>query len=469
MSQDGVTRPMLAPWLLGAASSALAGPMAGAVRIPYFAWLKCLIAVLVLAANGQCQVNSSSGLQDKIRILEQQGVPTTGERLLKRYQRGTSTADSHKWSDILEQLKTLQLQGNLNGEIPLLGDEFHDRFVGGFIAGSVWKAGPASAKFSEQHRQLLEQVKALSASTGAVRLPFEFHGADTELPFGSIETLARMVMVDALVAIDSKQADRVMEDIRALSKIADLMEPIPALPAKLECMRLRRYGVTAIQLAMEIDVLEQTQLARLDSLLTERSNLGQRWKQLLDDDITWNVPILLDPGMAAQATGLRPQRFDPTLYIAITQSIGQISCADWNVFLRKCIELEAKLDKDVDTAKTPDELVAYLIIPAIPMVAHRLIDEAQLFRQARLAIAVRKYEAEQGVFPDRLDVLPLPTHAWTPLGSKPFGFMSKNDAALLWGFHVASESLETPDHPPPPPIINTASMQTRDIRWLLRK
>lgn len=469
MSQDAVTRPMIAPWLLGAASSALAGPKASTVRIPCFAWLKCLIAVVVLAANGQCQVNNSSGLQDKIRILEQQGVPTTGERLLKRYHRGASTADSHEWSEILEQVKTLQLQGNLNGEIPLFGDEFNVRFVGGFIAGSFWQAGPASVKFSEQHRQLLEQVKALSASTGAVRLPLEFHGADTELPLGSIETLARMVMVDALVAIDCKQADRVMEDIYALLKIADLMEPIPVLVAKVECIRLRRYGVTAIQLAIEIDLFSKAQLARLDGLLAERSDLGHRWKQLFDDDIAWNVPVLLDPAMAAQATGLPPQQFDPSLYTEITQSIGQISCADWNVFLRKCIELEARLGKDLDSAKTRDEFVAYLIIPAVPLVAHRLIDEAQLFRQARLAIAVRRYEAEQGAFPDTLDDLPLSTHAWTPLGSRPFGFMSKNDAALLWGFHVASDSLETPDRPPPPPIINTASMQTRDIRWLLRK
>lgn len=193
MSRDALIRPMLATWLLGAASSALAGPMAGAVRLSCFAWLKCLIAVVVLAANGQCQVNNSSGLQDKIRILEQQGIPTTGETLLKRYHRGTSTTDSHKWSEILEQVKTLQLKGDLNGEIPLFGDEFNVRFVGGFIAGSVWQAGPASVKFSEQHRQLLEQVKVLSASTGAVRLPFEFHGAETELPLGSIETLARMV------------------------------------------------------------------------------------------------------------------------------------------------------------------------------------------------------------------------------------------------------------------------------------
>lgn len=452
------------PRLGGCVGSRLVQPRLPTLRC----WLSWVL-IAWLTVNGWGQDGASATLQSTLRSLKQRGIPTTNDELLERYQGMTSPADSHAWTEILERVGSQQYQSKLTQDIPLLDDNFEERLDKTYAIGSAWRTGPVCIKFTEQHRPLIEQVRALSASSDHVRLPVEFHGADTLLSVEPVEILARILLVDAMVAIHARQAARVVDDVRALFKVADLWEPIPFLPLKLKSMQLRRKALVAIKRVIETDFLEPADLTALDSLLAERSELGERWKQLFDDDIAWNVPILLDPQMAAAATGLRPQAFDPTHYVELTERIGQLSSADWNGLVKSSSELEASFENAVDKAPSLDEQVAYLLIPSLPAVALQLMDEAQQFRHARLALAIRKYEAEHGVFPESLAALPVVTQNWRPLGATAFGYDVRSDAAQLRGFYLHPESPETASGAAAAAVEAAGSLPAQEIRWLFRK
>lgn len=76
-------------------------------------------------------------------------------------------------------------------------------------------------------------------------------------------------------------------------------------------------------------------------------------------------------------------------------------------------------------------------MPNLQVAADLFISDAQLHRQARVAIGLRKYTREIRSFPESLAALKLePAEEYLPFGDEPFGYRVADGRAVLWGFEL---------------------------------
>lgn len=262
--------------------------------------------------------------------------------------------------------------------------------------------------------------------------------------------MALVVFVDSQVAIHLGDGQRALQDILALYGLANHVDAVPGVISHLVGIAVRRQALLAVQGCIEIDLLQDDQLQKVDEMIQDYCEIGDSWRTVISEELALSLPAFTNPSVALKSNTPIPARgHDAVYFIGLMRQAMQLDTRNWSEFSSAAQNLDVKVDDSLGSfLESIDRLLSHVFAPAFGAMATLWIGDAQLHRQARLAIAIRGYAHRFDQLPNTLDDLPDASVKLHPFGNKPFGYERQQDQAVLWGFDVTSGVRRTPTSPP---------------------
>lgn len=387
---------------------------------------------------------------EELHKFANEGQPTDNEAIAELYSSRTSAQHTEAWLNLFETLQSAEFEKLYVG-VPLLDRAIEDQAPFRLVTAKDWEFASVCESFVSESSELIEEVRLLAAAPVPVQFPIYFQSMDTLLPeVQSIRQVALVIFVDSQVAINLRDDQRATQDIVTLYRLANLVEVIPSTICNVVATAIRRQALQAVQACIEIDLLQDDQLQQIDGIIQDYCEIGNRWHDAMSAELGLCLPVFTNPAIALKSDIRIPARgHDAVYFIGLMRRAMQIDTDNWSEFRRAAV----KLDEDTAAShaswlQSTDRLLSGLFAPAFESLATLWIGEAQLHRQARLAIAIRLYAHRFDKLPSTLEGLPSAVARLHPFGNRPFGYELDGEQAVLWGFDLTTDTVRTPVSPP---------------------
>lgn len=403
--------------------------------------------------------------------LNGKGIPTNSEAMDLAYSAATSDADTEAWLDLFEKLKSDEFKEAARG-IPHFdtsveqaeGEDIYD-------TSKDWKHATTAVHFVEIQRDYIEQIRKLAAAPQPVQFPIYFESMNTLLPeVQDSRGLARLVCLDAQVAIYLGDSQRAYDDFVTLHHLVRHVETVPFSICLLVTKSIKSMALSILQKGIEQDLFTDTQLEAIDKILLENCDIGEEWRMSCERDLGMLIPVFLNPALASQkkSKALPARGHDGVYYIELMTRLAQIPTTDWDVFYHSVCEEDVRFKRDVRSWRGMIDLIlTSLVAPAIPTLAEITIDRAQHYRQARLGVAIRLFQHKYGKLPVSLSELPPFDPDVRAFRQQPFGYRLTPTGATLWGGKFDGDYKEIPLAIPSLAPQTSESLDNRNYVWNL--
>lgn len=411
-----------------------------------------IVSSAVLVFRIGYTLRESSGkraMATEIEKLVSEGLPTDDQAIDDIYCSRTSDDHVDDWQELFSKIDSREFLQDGAG-VPWHDPKVEDErpFVG--VANKDWKYAEACEAFTTKHQELIAEIHRLAAQPEPCRFPIVFQSTDTLLPEVQISrNVARLLMIDAHVGIHARDPKRVAQDIESIYSLSRQVDAVPFAVSRLVGIALRGMALQILQRSIAIDLLTAEQLTSIDGLLVNYCELGSRWQETMQDELGNLLPTFFNPSRALNRDKLTPARgHDAVFFIAMMRRAIQMETGDWPTFYRSIQQLEADMKADrLSMLQSIDHLLSHTLAPAFSIYATTWINDAQLHRLARLAIASRLQMNKDPALPASVELIP-ESAKLHPFGNAPFGFQSAGDRIVLWGFQLSDKDLQTPAEPP---------------------
>ena len=387
-------------------------------------------------------------LSQAIEDLNQKGIPTDSESLELVYDAATSDADTEAWLDLFEKLKSPEFKEATRG-IPHV-DSTVELAEGEDIFDTPrdWKYSSAAIRVVDMQRAYIEQIRQLAAAPQPVRFPIYFESMNTLLPeVQDSRGLARLICLDAQVAIYLGDSQRAFDDFVTLHHLVRHVETVPFSICLLVTKSIKSMALSILQRGIEQDLFTDIQLEAIDKILLENCDIGEEWRMSCERDLGMFVPVFLDPSLTSQKkTKALPARgHDGVFYIELMTRLAQIPTTDWDFFYKSVCEEDVRFRKEVLSWRGMIDLIlTSLVAPSISTLAEISIDRAQHYRQARHGVAIRLFQHKHGKLPVSLSELSPFDPDMRAFRQQPFGYRLTPSGATLWGGKFDDDYKEIP-------------------------
>ncbi len=404
--------------------------------------------------------------------LASEGWPVDNEGIDALYVSRTSPDNVEQWLGLLAHFTAPETK-RLNAGVPLLDPTIDDEFAFETVRDPDWKYAEVCQRHVDQQAELIAEAARLAAEPTPVQFPIFFDSMETLLPeVQSLRDLGRLVTIDAHVAIHAGDGTRAARDFELLYNLGDQADAVPGAIPRLVGIALRQLGLEVLQRLVTHDLLSDEQLHEIDRRLQSHCQIGTRWRDILSEERGLYLPAFLNPAMAMPSKKRLPARgHDAVYFIEIIRQGMAIDADKWPEFYEEVKRLEESLRPDKGfSLRNLDRLLTHVVSPAYIAIANALIRSVQANRLARMAIAVRLYQRRHQNWPASLQELGAEASSQLhPFGPKPFGYKLTNDAAVLWGFNLTDEQMETPESPIEPDPNMPGSVYNARWIWQLQR
>jgi hypothetical protein len=345
-----------------------------------------------------------------------------------------------------------------------------DEFAEDFDITENWPHREPCVRFAEEQAQLIEFARRAATETQPVLFPIVFQSIETLLQeVQDVRSIAWILRIDAQVAIYQNDHDRAFRDIIALFELPKHVDQVPFFVSKLVGIAVRRLALQSLQVAIQHNILNEEQLRILDGKLDTFSNIDDRWKSLMIDELAVNLPVFIRPNIATRSEVEFPARGrDGVCFIGIMRKATSFQSDDWGQLHESAKNLDSERDRTFQGFKNSiDNTLTALLTPAFRSSAEALINDAQLHRQARVAIALRLYQLRTGTLPSQLEELPMQFRELTTYGKASFGYIRSGNEAVLWGFVLTDKMRQISSLPPDTTQMDSESLDNRRVIWKL--
>ncbi|MCA9190807.1 MAG: hypothetical protein KDB03_03555 [Planctomycetales bacterium] len=408
---------------------------------------------------------------EKLQELQAQGIAIDSSMVSQQYVERTSDGNIDGWSELLASIEASEFLDSTKG-IPRFDPTIEiDESGDTFDTSENWLFAEATTRLTTEFHHLVELSRHLAGDTNPTYFPILFQANETLLPeVQSTRTIARLLQADCQLAMYEKDAERAADDIVAMFELSKHVDAVPFVVSRLVGIAMRRMSLEALQHAIEIDSLRDEQLLNIDQAIASHCDIGDRWRRMILDEMSVHLPIFVTPHLYMDTDMTMPPRGHDALYfIDVMLSVAEIRTSDWVRFYDTITALESKFEQEMDsTLGMVDHILAGLLMPSFSAVAVAIVNDVQLHRQARMAIAVRIYQHQRGEFPDSLNSLPESTRTLVPFGDKPFGYSIENSRATIWGFQLSREVRRTPTSPPGIDMTKPESLGNGKVVWEMK-
>ena len=414
------------------------------------------------------EVQGRTAMASEMQKLTDEGFATDNDTNSKAYLESTSDEKSLQWTRVFDACNSLQFMASASG-VPILDRKLEiDDFADDFDTSANWSAADVCKRFTSEQKDLLEKVRELASDPTPTYFPIVFQSTETMIPeVQSTRTVAFVLRVDAQVAIHEKDADRAFHDVRTLFALSKHVDAVPFTVPKFVGIAIRRMAIRALQKAVQIDLFAEQQLNELDKILQPYCEIGDRWRVIMSDEMTTNLPVFENPGMSMRTKTRIPARgHDAVYFIHLMRRAIEIQTDDWLHLYQNAGKLENEMLADAKSLpKQVDLILTGILTPAFSSIAELQINESQLHRQARVAIAILLYSRRHNELPNSLSQLPDTVAALKPVGNLPFGYALVDRQSVLWGFEFSKEVQQTPSSLPVVDQPNALSLRNRALVW----
>lgn len=406
----------------------------------------------------------------ELQKLVDEGIAVDNLAVWEIYRSRTSDEFSEDWSNLFERLRSPEFAASSAG-VPTLDRRVEvDDFADDFDTSPEWAFAENCVRFTQEQSELIAQARKLAAVPEPTYFEIDFQSGDTLLPdVQSTRTVAWSLRTDSQVAMYLGDENRAFEDIVAIFGLSKNVDAVPCLVSRLAGIAVRRIGMQSLQNAIRLDLLRDDQLLEIDRLLTRYHDIDDRWQSLMIDEMSFHLPVFINPNLSMKTETFIPARgHDAVYFIDLMRRAAAIPCDDWSRLYHSSNELEMEFRQGLKSTLTSvDRIFTGVFMPPFETLAASLINDAQLHRQARIAIALRLYQHNHKKFPSTLGELPETVTALTPYGKKPFGYTCDDTQAVLWGFWLSPEQQQTLEQVPDTEQPNTDSSNDRQVVWRL--
>ncbi|XZE45251.1 hypothetical protein SH467x_000485 [Pirellulaceae bacterium SH467] len=409
-------------------------------------------------------------MSQKISELQSQGIAIDSDSVDQQYIDRTSDDLVFEWAELLAGVETAEFQEKTKGIPPFDPSVEVDEFGDQFDTSENWPFADATASLTTEFEHFVELSRKLACDPSPTYFPIFFRANETLLTeVQSSRTIARLLRADCQVAMFKKDSVRTTEDLVAMFELSKHVDAVPSIVSRFVGIAFRRMALEALQHAIEIDLLTVDQLLQIDRAIERYCDIGDRWKQVILDEMSLNLPVFVTPHLYMDTDMIMPARGHDAVYFIDTMvAASEIRTEDWGRFLDSSSRLMSKFDRDIQSSFAQvDQILSRILIPDYYATATTMINDCQLHRQARVAIAVRMYQHQYGEFPSSLEVLPEAADKFVPFGSKPFGYRKETRGATLWGFQLSDTTKQIPEEPPVTDPAVPNSINNRQIVWVL--
>jgi len=427
------------------------------------------LAIFVFRVGWTIRENQGrQAMEVELAKLVEEGVAIDNQTLSELYFENTSDDQSNEWSDVFSILSSLGFAASATG-VPIIDRSVQvDDFADDFDTSSNWQFAENCIRFTAEQKELIAKIHVLACNPQPTSFPIVFQSTETMLPeVQSVRTVALLLRTDAQVALHLDESGRACDDIVSLFEVSKHVDAVPFVVSRLVGIAVRKLALQSLQNAIRLDTLSDEQLAKIDNTIAGHCNINNRWRTLITDELSSNLPVFITPNLSMQTDKFIPARgHDAVFFIDLMRRGAAIPADDWGYLYRTSVELEAELDKSLSsTMGKVDRLLSGLLTPAFGSLATALINDAQLHRQARVAIALRMYDHQHASMPGTLADLPSEIAVLKPYGADPFSYTSESGRPVLWGFWVSKEHQHTPRDIPKTEQPTSESLNNRAIVW----
>ncbi len=392
-------------------------------------------------------------LEDRREAMAVEGLPYDDATLEVYYREGGNDLRAAQWTTVLKALDNPDFS-KASEAIPILG--FSDDDIP--PVGEDWPAQASVQSFMDKYDTIRDQLIELASHDDAVRFEMEFDGYMTLLTHvQAMRQCSRFLSVEANLARHAGDAEREYRAVNGLYGCALAIRGEPTLIAHLVGIALHGIATSELRNSIEAGTLSDEHLEKLAARLclfddfrtpTYRSIRGEIAFGLSafespDLEVLGGPPLTSIPGFAAQ---------DSLNYLDLMERMSDLlSKPDLTLgeFLKGSEEWQASFESTLENANWLQQLESIrtsLVTPAVEAYSRAVIRHASENRIAKLAVALRRYEAKYGALPETLadlnefgvDV----TAELLPNGEQ-FGYRkfspSAERKAVIWGYDMVSK------------------------------
>ncbi|GAB5403250.1 MAG: hypothetical protein Aurels2KO_14810 [Aureliella sp.] len=429
------------------------------------------VAVALLAWRDSA---ARSRLEQRIEVLQAEGMPVDEASLNAFYQSQTSDEQTEAWEQLLDEMKAEAFLSSTSGVPVFDGNLSSEQY---FVApGEPWEYEKRTREFLEQRSDLHDRAMRLSMRAIPTRW-------DVRLSFGGdltrtqeLRSVERLLSLRGQLAIYDSDSAATTRAINALWRLPTVTAGEPFLISQLVRSAIGGRATLLLKNALEHGVLRQHEIEMLLPQVLEGTIVGSSWRMGIIGERALAMPLIrgISVGEEHPVTSLPFRSSDANYYLDITDRMIEISSADPVELYNKARNLDKELGlerADMGFLAMFDTMLSTTVVPSLANVAVAHSSSAFQNRLAALAMGVRLYEYEHGEFPEKLvDVAEFGADATKlmPPGGEPFGYRREGGgSATLWGFEVGSSKQAVVPESPPVKAAGPPN-STLEERWVYR-
>ena len=375
----------------------------------------------------------------ELSSLQSDGLIMSPTQFQADYEEKTES-DVGIWAEIEGDLNAESIRAKVAG-VPYFDEDTLIEEAEAFNTSKSWSNAAASIEFTDACCEIIHKMKQAAARDRIHRFQVRFDYINTDLSgVRELTKVKQLLGLDAQVAIYLGDSKRAFDDTIALFQLARHLQTVPFLQSRLSEYACRRQALLILQRALEFDLFSDEQLQAIDDYCKSNSSLGTRWKVSLKEEFGGIASLFVNPNLGlGDVEVVMPSRGEDGLfYLETMRKAWELPTEDWTQFRSMLASLLIDFEsKTSDYWGSRKYELSRTLMPNLMLAANLFISDAQVHRQARIAIAIRKHWRSHGGFPSSLASLNLhPADEFLAYGDKPFGYRIVDARAVLWGFEL---------------------------------
>lgn len=390
--------------------------MSHMLRRKTFRWLIFVLLGLVLFCCGGPTIlfffsknTARRSLEEKLEQLSAKGIPIDDASITEFYHKLSSTENADKWISIIDTLSSKSF-GDQCENLPIVGNNQnpipqHDQ---------PWADQAAVEQLMSEYADTMKQLLDVAQDNGSVRYPIQFQSYNTLLPYTqNTRTAARMLRLEAMLAVRSGDAEREFRAINAMIGCSLSIHGEPSLVSQLVSVATHNMAINCLQSAINGNRLSAEQLAILRTRLAPFSDINHVYTVGLKGEIGSAIPAFGDPSilMSPQMTKIGKFMAESGLadraardYAIRMEEALEIPTDNLQNFVADCEAWESQMTNGgmIDQLQGA---MSQQYSPALSAVAAAIVRLKMLNDIATLAIATRQYEFAKRELPKQLQDL----------------------------------------------------------------
>lgn len=389
-------------------------------------------------------------LDEEIEALRAAGLPYDDRSMAQYHSKLTDDFYTAKWIEVTSVVSSEEF-GSASKDLPILGnaDEVPP-------PGQPWGQQAEVEQFLTDSAGIVKLVHEISQSDMPVRFPIMFDSYNTLLEnTQAMRNVARLMKLEHEVALRAEDGEREYQAIQSLLGTSIAVRGEPIFVSQLVSIAMHGIAIDAIQKSVRYGNMSDEQWKNVAERLKIFDNYKDTLEQSYAGERAMALPIFQDPTRMAEVSqnatfGARP--IDALYYLRIMERMESVEKEDLNTLL---VETE-RLDQEFSTELTEanfltklDTILTGLTVPALGAYSSAFVRQVLQNRFAKLGIAIRRYQLQQGKLPESLSDLNeigIDPGDMQALGGDSFGYSkidasetadatdATEDGAVLWGY-----------------------------------